>query len=207
MEADRPSTARRTDRRSAIARHARRDRLTGPRRHRRPHPVRGRGMAALHDSPARQIAAHPARSYRVRARAFQSVAGPISHKPAKARITSSGSSPARTTPACSAAASTLPNAATIWEYVSSNSATQDWRRPGSPGRARVWASRTERGGPPIRAARRLVSRSATSRSAVLTSCRTSCLYTSSTRLSRMGKCRMNFRPMSTARNGVFGTSM
>ena len=47
---------------SATARHARRDRLTGPRRHRRPHPVRGRGMAAIHDSPAHQIATHSARA-------------------------------------------------------------------------------------------------------------------------------------------------
>jgi hypothetical protein len=46
------------------------------------------------------------------ARAFQSVAGSISHKPARARMTSSGSSPARTTPACPAAASTRPSAAT-----------------------------------------------------------------------------------------------
>jgi len=48
--------------------------------------------------PGQALSPVKTRSYRMRARAFQSVAGSISHKPARARITSSGSSPARTTP-------------------------------------------------------------------------------------------------------------
>ena len=51
--------------------------------------------------------------YSARALVFQSEAGSISHRPANARMTSSGFNPVRTTPAASAADSKRPRDATI----------------------------------------------------------------------------------------------